>query len=50
MRRAGKDEGGGDRGVDLATGHGENIWDLNPELATKSRGLYEDAKGSSGQS
>ena len=23
------------RGVDLATGHGKNLWDLNPELATK---------------
>jgi ethanolamine ammonia-lyase large subunit len=33
-----------ERGVDLATGHGENIWDLNPELATKVKGLYDDAK------
>ncbi len=32
------------RGVDLATGHGEKIWDLNPTLATKVRGLYDDAK------
>lgn len=32
------------RGVDLATGHGENIWDLNPELAVKVKGLYDDAK------
>ena len=23
------------RGVDLATGHGEQIWDLNPQLAAK---------------
>ncbi|MBW9065839.1 ethanolamine ammonia-lyase [Rhizobium herbae] len=34
------------RGVDLATGHGENIWDLNPELAAKVKGLYDDAKQS----
>ncbi|WP_077966120.1 ethanolamine ammonia-lyase [Ensifer adhaerens] len=34
------------RGVDLATGHGEKIWDLNPALATKVRGLYDDAKQS----
>ncbi|WP_026186658.1 ethanolamine ammonia-lyase subunit EutB [Ensifer sp. BR816] len=32
------------RGVDLATGHGENIWDLNPSLAAKVKGLYDDAK------
>ena len=32
------------RGVDLATGHGENIWDLNPDLAVKVKGLYDDAK------
>ncbi|MEI2299882.1 ethanolamine ammonia-lyase [Ensifer sp. MJa1] len=32
------------RGVDLATGHGEKLWDLNPALATKVRGLYDDAK------
>lgn len=32
------------RGVDLATGHGEKIWDLNPALATKVKGLYDDAK------
>ena len=25
------------RGVDLATGHGEQIWDLNPQLASKSQ-------------
>jgi ethanolamine ammonia-lyase large subunit len=34
------------RGVDLATGHGEQIWDLNPQLATKVNGLYDDAKES----
>jgi ethanolamine ammonia-lyase large subunit len=34
------------RGVDLATGHGENIWDLNPDLAVKIKGLYDDAKQS----
>jgi len=30
--------------VPLAAGHGKNIWDLNPELDGKIRGLYEDAK------
>ena len=34
------------RGVDLATAHGENIWDLNPGLATKVTALYDDAKQS----
>ncbi|MBL0373991.1 ethanolamine ammonia-lyase subunit EutB [Rhizobium sp. KVB221] len=34
------------RGVDLATGHGEKIWDLNRPLATKVKGLYDDAKQS----
>lgn len=34
------------RGVDLATGHGEKIWDLNPKLASKVRDLYDDAKKS----
>ena len=34
------------RGVDLATGHGERIWDLNPQLAAKVNGLYDDAKRS----
>ncbi|MET0529114.1 MAG: ethanolamine ammonia-lyase subunit EutB [Microvirga sp.] len=34
------------RGVDLAVGHGENIWDLNPQLAEKVNGLYDDAKRS----
>jgi len=33
-----------ERGVDLATGHGEKIWDLNPKLAAKVNGLYHDAK------
>ncbi len=33
-----------DRGVDLATGHGKNLWDLNPELATKVQSYYDDAK------
>ena len=32
------------RGVDLATGHGEQIWDLNPQLAAKVNELYADAK------
>jgi ethanolamine ammonia-lyase large subunit len=32
------------RGVDLATGHGEQIWDLNPQLAAKVNDLYADAK------
>ena len=32
------------RGVDLATGHGENLWDLNPRLAAKVKSLYDDAK------
>jgi ethanolamine ammonia-lyase large subunit len=35
-----------ERGVDLATGHGEEIWDLNPKLATKVNELYGDAKKS----
>jgi ethanolamine ammonia-lyase large subunit len=35
-----------DRGVDLATGHGKNLWDLNPKLEAKVKGLYEDAKKS----
>jgi ethanolamine ammonia-lyase large subunit len=34
------------RGVDLATGHGEKIWDLNSGLAAKVRDLYDDAKKS----
>jgi ethanolamine ammonia-lyase large subunit len=32
------------RGVPIAQGFGENIWDLNPELDKKVRFLYEDAK------
>ena len=32
------------RGVDLATGHGEQIWDLNPQLAARVNELYDDAK------
>jgi ethanolamine ammonia-lyase large subunit len=34
------------RGVDLTSGHGEKIWDLNPALATKVNALYDDAKKS----
>jgi ethanolamine ammonia-lyase large subunit len=34
------------RGVGLATGHGEKIWDLNPSLAAKVNELYDDAKKS----
>ena len=33
-----------DRGVDLATGHGKNIWDLNLALAAKVQSYYDDAK------
>jgi ethanolamine ammonia-lyase large subunit len=32
------------RGVDIAVGHGKNIWDLNPQLATKVKSYYDDAK------
>ncbi len=32
------------RGVSIAEGYGENIWDLNPELDTEVHRLYEDAK------
>jgi len=32
------------RGVDLAIGHGTNVWDLNPTLKKRLYGLYEDAK------
>jgi ethanolamine ammonia-lyase large subunit len=35
-----------ERGVDLATGHGDEIWDLNPKLAAKVDELYDDAKKS----
>jgi ethanolamine ammonia-lyase large subunit len=34
------------RGVDLATGHGKNIWDLNPQLAARVQSYYDDAKKS----
>ncbi|MFM2134976.1 MAG: ethanolamine ammonia-lyase subunit EutB, partial [Bacteroidota bacterium] len=33
-----------ERGVPVATGHGENTWDLKPELDAEIRTLYEDAK------
>lgn len=32
------------RGVPIAEGHGENIWDLNPKLNEEVHTLYEDAK------
>jgi len=32
------------RGIDIATGHGKNIWDLNPQLEAKVSSLYDDAK------
>ena len=32
------------RGVDLAVGHGKNLWDLNPELEAKVKSYYDDAK------
>ncbi len=32
------------RGVPIAEGYGQNIWDLNPELDQKVHRLYEDAK------
>ena len=32
------------RGVPLSLGHGENIWDINPDLDQQIRSLYEDAK------
>lgn len=32
------------RGVDLAVGHGRNLWDLNPELEAKVKSYYDDAK------
>ena len=32
------------RGVDIATGHGKKIWDLNPGLEAKVKSLYKDAK------
>lgn len=33
-----------ERGVDLAIGYGENIWDLNPETDKRIHDLYDDAK------
>lgn len=33
-----------ERGVPIAEGYGENIWDLTPELDKKVHTLYEDAK------
>lgn len=33
-----------DRGVSIAEGHGEHIWDLKPELEYRVKSLYEDAK------
>jgi ethanolamine ammonia-lyase large subunit len=33
-----------DRGVPIARGHGENPWNLNPDLAKKITDLYNDAK------
>ena len=35
-----------DRGVDMAIGYGEKIWDLDPKLAAKVNDLYDDAKRS----
>ncbi|SHO63107.1 ethanolamine ammonia-lyase subunit EutB [Algoriphagus zhangzhouensis] len=35
-----------DRGVPIAQGFGENVWDLEPELDKKIHALYEDAKES----
>ena len=32
------------RGVDIAVGHGKNIWDLNPQLEAKVKSYYDDAK------
>ena len=34
------------RGVFIAEGHGENIWDLEPELEKRIRYLYDDSKKS----
>jgi ethanolamine ammonia-lyase large subunit len=33
-----------DRGVDLAIGHGKDLWDLNPQLEAKVKSYYDDAK------
>jgi ethanolamine ammonia-lyase large subunit len=32
------------RGVDIAVGHGKQLWDLNPKLDANVRTLYNDAK------
>ena len=32
------------RGIDIAVGHGRNIWDLNPKLEKSVTALYDDAK------
>jgi len=32
------------RGVDIAIGHGKNLWDLNPKLEKSITALYNDAK------
>jgi ethanolamine ammonia-lyase large subunit len=32
------------RGVDLATGHGKELWDLNLDLEKKVKSYYDDAK------
>ena len=32
------------RGVPIAEGYGENIWDLEPDLDKQVHALYEDAK------
>jgi ethanolamine ammonia-lyase large subunit len=34
------------RGVDIAVGHGRNMWDLNPKLEQSVTALYKDAKKS----
>jgi ethanolamine ammonia-lyase large subunit len=34
------------RGVDIAVGHGKNIWDPNPKLEESVNALYKDAKKS----
>lgn len=35
-----------DRGVAIAEGFGENVWDLDPKLEKEVKALYEDAKES----
>jgi ethanolamine ammonia-lyase large subunit len=32
------------RGVEIAVGHGKNLWDLNPQLAARINSYYDDAK------